>query len=930
MFFTNISLTSAVAMLLDSIGMSNYVFKGFDELQESDNFNFSIKDPMISYFFVNPDSSIAQTLLDLAISCQAAMFFDEYNRFVVMPKEYILPEEGQRKADFVLYGQTNEGESGVEALPNIVEISNSQTQVLNGGVIQYNIRYIQREVTTIPQIDYLDEDRVFGYKPVLLWEVGQNEELKTVNEESKGSSGYALGAAPLNKSLSDELPFVENNVIVNNTMDLGDNVYWLPRFQGYLFANGEIIRYDAVQYNVSGTGIVWITSNQQYQKYFSSLPFNGKIYPTGNIRIFVEPFYIEYEGAEQTENLPTNVRFQNGPVSKHGRGQFGTEVVAHEAGLPEYWSDNDNVRGCKMDSATIFSTTPTERITYPAFSTTGEAIGVDNDLARKSTRNGILKNFLRQNYPTDDVIKTLQSTQSGTIQSSALIFAGPQEFPTDIAKRDFISYIYKELDFPYRHVGTRMRIIGGLKTNDKIQSPLNAATYFNVSSANTRDSINLDGGSGGIGIGVNQETNYGYFFEICALTADNLEQYRNVNKDTGAVEQVLHNLIFYKTVRNNATGAAIPYKLWGGTAKIIVDEGLFIGMDRIGVEENPTVYDIAIEYENRGSTRRFYLYVNNTQIAIVDDASPLPEYKNLALFVRGGTEAMFENVYAIQNLLARNTGETVFEQLAKPFSIDRITSSEALRKYSMSGFIKSSYLSGISTQHSPNFKLYFEEFGTIMRECAYFNIRYDQAFPALIAQIAPTFGQERGYTVSGFYGGSYGAEFLIFNNNDRFIELDEKTGNYLRILGVTFTQNITQELTVDDFFKERSRLSDPFIVNEQIQSPVINKKFFEDIKSSRKKHGKRDFNMNPLYIQSEDDANQMMEWLINNTLKSRLLLDVVVFGTPQVQLGDILTIDYDLPEGVKFVDPEKQFVVYSIGQTKSVDELNTSLRIMEV
>jgi len=1256
MFFTNISLTSAVAILLDSIGMTNYVFKGFDELQESDNFNFSIKDPTIPYFFVNPDSSVAQALLDIAISCQAAMFFDEYNRFVVMPKEYILPEDGQREADFVLYGQAKDGDAGVEALPNIVEISNSQTQVFNGGVIQYNIRYIQREVTTIPQIEYLDEDRVFGYKPVLLWEVGQNEELKTVNEESKGSSGYALGAAPLNKSLSDELPFVENNVIVNNAMDLGDNVYWLPRFQGYLFANGEIIRYDAVEYNVSGTGIVWITSNQQYQKYFSSLPFNGKIYPTGNIRIFAEPFYIEYEGAEQTENLPTNVRFQNGPVSKHGRGQFGTEVTSHEAGLSPYWSDNANVGGIKMDSSFIFSTTPTEKIVYPPFftetvitneeiaenvdeiqwrksyesnpssssiqinsvnglsgrwiavgnagvmlrgpdkematvnpppaywspipsgfgnttirsvsfgrdrprdeisigttslhiaagdsgrmsksvnngdswsqvdskfgstrinkvvydndvwiavgndgkisrsvngtlwtavssgfentninsvaygnngwiavgdsgkirrssdgnswtevvsgsgsavkfndiyhgggvwiavgdsgkvlrSTNGTAwneinLGVNdinflsvfyasrlwfigtnsnklfasatgndwvevesnlptsgskilciaysqgewfaggelqspprgviirlpqpsfnkisNSLSQKSTRNGIVKNFLRQSYPTDDVVKTLQSAQSGTLQSSALIFAGPQNFPAIIAKRDFVSYIHKKLDAPYKHVGTRMRIIGGLKTNDKIQSPLNAVTYFNVSSASTRDSINLDGGSGGIGIGVNPLTNYGYFFEICALTADNLEQYRDVDKETGAIEKVLHNLIFYKTVKSKLDGETIPYKLWGGTAKIIVDEGLFVGMDRIGIEENPTVYDIAIEYENRGSTRRFYLYVNNTQIAIVDDASPLPEYSHLALFTRGGTEVMFENVYAIQNLLAKNTGETVFRQLAKPFSIDRITSSEALRKYSMSGFIKSSYLSGISTEHSPDFKMYFEEFGTIMRECAYFNIRYDQAFPALIAQIAPTFGQERGYTVSGFYGGSYGAEFLIFNNNDRFVELDEKTGNYLRIIGVTFTQNITQELTVDDFFKDRSRLSDPFIVNEQIQSPVINKKFFEDIKSSRKKYGKRDFSMNPLYIQSEDDANQMMEWLINKTLKTRLLLDIVVFGTPQVQLGDILTIDYDLPEGVKFVDPEKQFVVYSIGQTKSVDELNTSLRIMEV
>jgi hypothetical protein len=930
MFFTNVSLTSAVAMLLDNIGFSNYVFKGFDEFQEQDEFRQSIKDPVIPFFFVNPDASVAQALIDLAISCQAAMFFDEYNRLVVMPKEYILPDEGERPSDIVLYGQIAQENEETNFLPNIVNIENAESQVFNDGAIQYNIRYIQREVTTLPQIDYLDQDKVYGYKPVLLWEVGENQELKTINEETKSQSGYALGAAPLNSDLSGEIPVVENNTIINNIIDLGDNVYWLPRFQGYLFANGEIIRYDAIEYNISGTGIVWMTSNQQYQQYFAKLPFNGKIYPTGNVRIFVEPNYVEYEGAEVTDGLPINVRFQNGAVKRHGRGQFGTEIVAHSAGLPQYWSDNANVRGCAMASSFIFSTTPTEKITYPAFSVSGAAIGVNNALAQRSTRNGIIKNFLRQNYPTDNIVKTLQSTQSGTIQSSALIVAGPQEFPNNVAKRDFISYVYKELEAPYKHVGTRIRIIGGLKNNDKIQSPLNATTYFNIEARSARDSINLDGGSAGIGIGVNPSTNYGYFFEICALTADNLEQYRDVDKDTGAINKVLHNIIFYKTVRNNATGGAIPYKLWGGTAKIIVDEGLFVGMDRIGVEENPTVYDLAVEYENRGSTRRFYLFINNTQVAIVDDALPLPEYRNLALFVRGGSEAMFEHVYALQNLMARNTGETVFNQISEAFSLDKVNSTEALRKYSMSGFIKSAYLSGISSQHSPNFKMYFEEFGTIMRECVYFNIRYDQAYPALLAQPAPTFGQERGYSISGFYAGSYGAEFLIFNNNDRFVELDETTGNYLRIIGVTFTQSITKELTVDDFFKEKSSLSNPLVVDGLIRSPIVQKKFFDDIKASRKKHGKKEFTLSPAYIQSTDDANEMMEWLINKTLKNRLLLDVEIFGIPQLQLGDIVSMNYDLPEGVKFVDEDKQFVVYSINQNKSSSDLTTSVRIMEI
>jgi hypothetical protein len=930
MFFTNISLTSAVALLMDSVGFSNYLFKGFDEVQETDNFRTSIKDPVIPFFFVNPDTSVAQALLDLSISCQAAMYFDEYNQFVVMPKEYLLPKEGERQTNLVLYGQVNKENNQATSLPNIISINNFETKVLNEGTIQYNIRYIQKEVKKINQLEFFDADKIFGYKPVLLWEAGGNQDSRSKNEEDKQISGFALGAVPLNSSISDAVPVVENNRIINNIIDVGEAAFFLPRLQGYLFANGEIIRYDAVEYNVSGTGIVWIRSNQEYQRYFSKIPFNGKLYPTGNLRIFAEPFYIEYEGAEKTEDLPENVRFKNGEVKKHGRGQFGTEIVEQSAGLPPYWSDNNNVRGCRMESDFIFSTTPTERITYPSISSPEAAVGVNNSLAQKSTRNGIIKNFLRQEYPTDDVVKTLQATQTATLQSSAFIFEGPakKDFPSGTSQRDFISYVYKNLDSAYRHAGTRMRIIGQLKNNDKIQSPINATTYFNVEARNANDDPNIDGGSGGIAIGVNPATNYGYYFEICAMTADNLQQYTESNRETGVTEKIIHNVIFYKIVPSGTR--AIPYKLWGGISKIISDNGNFVGMDRIASEDKPTVYDLAVEYEDVGSTRKFYLYINNTPVAIVTDPSPLPKYSNIALFTRGSSRCMFENIYALTNVQARSTGDTVFNQIADAFSLQKINSSQAIRKYSMSGFIKSSYLTRISPQHSPDFKMYFEEFGTIMRECAYFNIRYDQAYPALIAQIAPTFGQDRGYTVSGFYGGSYGAEFLVFNNNDRFISLDETTGNYLRILGVTFTQNITTDLTVDDFFKDRSNFSDPFVVDNEITSPIIQKKIFEDIKKSRKKHGKREFSLSPLYIQSQDEAEEMMEWLIDKTFRERLILEIEVFGVPQIQTGDIVSIDYAMPEGVKFVDTNKQFVVYGINETKNAEDFSKILRIIEV
>jgi hypothetical protein len=128
----------------------------------------------------------------------------------------------------------------------------------------------------------------------------------------------------------------------------------LTRYQGYLYANGEIIKYDAAEFNITGVGNVWISSNQEYQKYFASIPFNGKIYPTGLIRIYSVPFYETVDGI---------TRLQPGAVYEHGRGQFGTPVTTHTAGINDYWANNDYVRGCNMQTQYLFTTTLDEDIT---------------------------------------------------------------------------------------------------------------------------------------------------------------------------------------------------------------------------------------------------------------------------------------------------------------------------------------------------------------------------------------------------------------------------------------------------------------------------------------------------------------------------------------------------------------------------------------
>jgi hypothetical protein len=725
---------------------------------------------------------------------------------------------------------------------------------------------------------------------------------------------------PLNSNLTNIAPTVVNNAITNNIMDLGENIYWLTRYQGYVYSNGEIIRYDAAEFNITGTGNVWISDNQEYQKYFSALPFNGKIYPTGLIRIYSVPYYEIVDGIN---------RLQNGDVVEHGRAQFGTSISAHTAGISPYWSDNNYVRGCEMESGYMFTTKLDSNVTYPA--TTLGAAGVNNTLARQTTRNGIIKNFMATNYLTETAVNNLKSTSTGTIQSSALVMNGPS-FKTTETPLNFVSYVYKELDNAYKHFGTRIRIVGKIENNDtRTQTPIGSTTYYQASGTQTDQNVNIGGGSGGMAVLLNPETNNGYYFEIIALTEDNVSSYLKID-EKGNAEKSINNIVFYKIKKESASNKAIPVKLWGGLSKILVDDGRFTGQYRMASEENPTVYDLSVEYQDIGKTRRFFLYINNKLVKVVDDTDPLPIYNNMAIFTRGSSRCMFENVYALSENYSQNSVFTVGETLSSAFSEGKVNANESFTKYAMSGIIQSTYLSGLSAQQPPKYNMYFEEFGSIMRECAYFDIRYDRAYPALYAQMSPTFNRIKGYTTSGFQADSYGAEFLIFNATDKALSLDETTGNFLRIQGITFTQDTTQELTVDEYFKKRGNLADPeFKGSSLVYSPLVEKLKYDEIRQSRMIYGKNEFSIDSLYIQTDDDANALMGWIVNKLMKPKKSVGINMFAIPTLQLGDIVTLDYKDSSGLDLISPNTdRFVVYNIEYSRNNSGPNMSVYLSEV
>ena len=905
------SLSYAISTILDYIGFSNYTIKMIDGQAE----------PIIPYFFVDSNQTLAEILENLAVSTQSAMFFDEYNNFVVMTKEYLMASEDERATDITLLGNKDSQSQGAyknlsngSLKANIVEIASKENRVYNDGIVRYTPRYIQKNYKNTSSADKLQRDINWVYKASELWEVTPESSVTSQNETLGTQESYTLGAYPINSDIPSAEPSVYNGAVINNTIDIGEAVNFMARYSGYLYANGEIIKYDAVQYSVPGlpeeesdNGNVWITSVKDYQKYFAKIPFNGKMYPTGLVRIFTDPEYEVLDGV---------TRLKPGSISRNGRAQFGTKITGHSAGLDPYWHSNDNVKGCKMRANLIFGIKDSSNITLGLDGVTLElgAAGVDRSVGVASSRNGIIKNYLASNFPKDVNVDRLLSTQTGTVQASALVMNGGN-FASTQDPLNYISYVHKPLSESFKHFGTRLRIVGKTQNNEvNFQTPYGSTPYYN----------GVSGGSAGLACLINPETNNGYYYEIIAL--DTIDTKSIENKDS------MFNIVFYKIMKDANTGEAVPVMLWGGITKITVDSGDFVGQYRMVAEENPSVYDLAVEYEDIGTTRTFYLYLNNKLIRTVNDSSPLPIYNNMALFIRGASRAMFENVYAIGSNYSQNPSLAVDLPTSTAFKSGEISLSESFRKYSMSGIVQSTMLSGVSPSEEPKYNLYFDEFGTIMREAAYFNVRYEKAYPALYARLAPTFNRIKTYTVSGFMAGAYGAEFMIFNATDSTISLSENSGNYLKIQGIAFTQKSSNELTVDSHFSNRGSFYDSAVSDDpESISPIVSREEYNRIKNSRIKYGKNEFILDAPYIQSQDAASDMMEWVVSKIMKPRLSLGIKIFPNSMIQLGDIVKVEYKSDTGKDLaVDSSKRFVVYNIEYTRMSSGPEMTLYVSEV
>jgi hypothetical protein len=132
--------------------------------------------------------------------------------------------------------------------------------------------------------------------------------------------------------------------------------------------------------------------------------------------------------------------------------------------------------------------------------------------------------------------------------------------------------------------------------------------------------------------------------------------------------------------------------------------------------------------------------------------------------------------------------------------------------------------------------------------------------------------------------------------------------------------------------KKRSNLSDPeFSGTTLTYSPLVEKTKYNEIKLSRITYGKNEFSIDSPYIQTEDDAQALLGWIINKVMMPKKSIGINIFAIPTLQLGDIVTIDYKDSNGLDLVTSDSsRFVIYNIDYSRSESGPNMTIYVSEV
>ena len=292
-----------------------------------------------------------------------------------------------------------------------------------------------------------------------------------------------------------------------------------------------------------------------------------------------------------------------------------------------------------------------------------------------------------------------------------------------------------------------------------------------------------------------------------------------------------------------------------------------------------TSYKVDIKVKCQTGVRVIDVYINNFKITATDVTSTtstdpldvvLPITPNVSMCATTGS-AYYDYVYAMpleESQYLSGVLQNVYNGQFNNTMLSFLYGEKVL-----SNFNKTSLTNG---------KL--EEFGTVARELRKVSIKYESrpGYP-----LYPSLGINKFINVLGSRLTSFGAEVYLINNAGTWVPLDDSSMHSFSVIGnyvVTSGQHEYTDKTINEY-------SNP--------EPVI-------FQSS--------------WIQKEDDAKAVSNWIKDLWSKQQSVINMQVFGNPLVSVGDIITINYPSNS----LDGTQKFVVMNVSNSFN-EGLETSI-----
>lgn len=626
----------AIRMLLDNIGYNKFSFETKDSI-----------DPEMNFFYCSNDVTVAEALNDIATSVQLSMFMDADNNFVVMTKDRISSRtafdvnsaEIQGKNYWLIGNSPSISDAEYsyisDRVTNIESIDENSIPPVTDGTIQYKIVNIKKESTALALASEEERKKLIdqastsptsvltdlSYVPSLLWEATQSDSSQSVLMSAILEKNLSTTGRPLNALSGKVIPAISEEDAIRNAFspayqnegytddDLlinidNDSAYLFlqsNKYEGYVYINNEIIRYNGILVKVTEPTTTYsrfLFNQDEYESLKSAIPSGSKVLPTS---------LVVYMNFKLVGKPTLSSNSFNYAIASDGRAQNGTSVQKHVSRSAQDFNED----WTKMSTIILDK----------------KLDGLGNREASLSYKiNGNQAGYARLSGPSS--LKKLNQSPNASVKNLPI---------ADYGQR-FIHGYSNNLEAIPEQVGTRMRLVmtDADPKNDTSSHIAGIAMHL------------TDNGKLGDGKYMS-----GYFLEVAPASdgeaVGNIRLYRMTTTSStvecfvlGTARANISTTTFIGSVANNSKS------LQDGVSATIFNLDLRCEQ----INKKGSKYDL-----------EFSVYWQGERLFKVIDPqkSRLPRTNRIGMFVRDDSQAIYDNIYAYSN--ANNKIKSSFDSV---------------------------------------------------------------------------------------------------------------------------------------------------------------------------------------------------------------------------------------------------------------------------